>query len=51
MSAFGVEPTPTTLADKNYQLLKQAYADAETAFANAEASAMTNAAMIGRASG
>ena len=30
---------------KNYQILKQAYADAETAFANAEAAAMTNAAL------
>jgi len=30
---------------KNYETLKQAYADAETAFANAQASAMTNAAL------
>ncbi len=30
---------------KNYENLKQAYADAETAFANAQASAMTNAAL------
>jgi hypothetical protein len=30
---------------KNYQILKQAYADAETAFANAQAAAMTNAAL------
>ena len=34
-----------TKAFKNYQLLKQAYADAETAFANAQAAAMTNAAL------
>jgi hypothetical protein len=30
---------------KNYENLKQAYADAETSFANAQASAMTNAAL------
>ena len=30
---------------KNYQILKQAYADAETAFANAQAAAMTNSAL------
>jgi hypothetical protein len=34
-----------TKAFKNYQLLKQAYADAGTAFANAQAAAMTNAAL------
>jgi hypothetical protein len=34
-----------TKAFKNYQVLKQAYADAETDFANAEASAMTNASL------
>jgi hypothetical protein len=33
-----------TKAYKNYQLLKQAYADAETDYANAEASALTNPA-------
>jgi len=30
---------------KNYETLKQAYADAETAFANAQAAAMTNSAL------
>jgi hypothetical protein len=30
---------------KNYQTLKQAYADAETEFANAQAAAMTNTAL------
>ena len=30
---------------KNYQILRQAYADAETEFANAQAAAMTNAAL------
>jgi len=30
---------------KNYQILKQAYADAETSFANAQAAAMTNTAL------
>ena len=30
---------------KNYQILKQAYADAKTAFANAQAAAMTNGAL------
>src|ERR1039457_5861129 len=30
---------------KNYETLRQAYADAETAFANAQASAMTNSAL------
>lgn len=34
-----------TKAFKNYQDLRQAYADAETTFANAEAAAMSNAAL------
>ena len=34
-----------TAGFKNYEKLKQAYADAETDFANAEAAAMTNAAL------